>query len=391
MTPYVSDFVTPSKPQTSRVPQLDGIRGLAIALVLVWHCLAIPLLLSSSPVLRTFGKIGSQFWSGVDLFFVLSGFLIGGILIDAKTSDRYFSTFYIRRAFRILPIYVICCAAYPFFRSYWQPMPWYVYASFTENLWLRDHLSRVWLMHGWSLAIEEQFYLTLPALIWVLPRKYIWKFAAFGVLASLMFRCFMYLRFSAEWAPAAYMLLPARADSLLLGVLAAALVRIPGALLYLQTHSGRLVQMAVLSGLPVVLFSFEGVGPMSPVMCTIGYTVIAVCYGCLLLLSLTSEGFVKHLFLQPWLRWLGSISYGLYLLHLSLLIPAFHIVRRHGMVINEPADLLPIAITLVLSLGLAQISWMYFESPLVRIGHRYTYAVRPGLEMMPPADSAPAS
>ena len=114
-----------------RVPQLDGIRGLAIFMVLGWHCFAIPLLLSSSPILRNLGKIGTLFWSGVDLFFVLSGFLIGGILMDAKDSNRYFSTFYIRRAFRILPIYLICCAVYPLFRSNWQAMPWYVYATFT--------------------------------------------------------------------------------------------------------------------------------------------------------------------------------------------------------------------------------------------------------------------
>lgn len=357
-----------------RVPQLDGIRGLAIFMVLGWHCFAIPLLLSSSPILRNLGKIGTLFWSGVDLFFVLSGFLIGGILMDAKDSNRYFSTFYIRRAFRILPIYLICCAVYPLFRSNWQAMPWYVYATFTENIWLRNHASRVWLMHAWSLAVEEQFYLTLPVLIWLLPRKHIWKFACFAILASFLFRSFLYLRFYPDWVLAAYMFLPCRADSLLFGVLAAALVRIPAALLYLQSHTRNLVEAAIVTGAPVAVFSIKAVGPMSTVMATIGYSMIAACYCCVLLLAVTSAGVVKRFFLKAWLRWLGSISYALYLIHLSLLIPAFHILRHHGLVINGVADLLPVAVTLFLSFAIAQLSWTYFESPLVQIGHRYTYS-----------------
>src|SRR5882672_5407040 len=125
-----------------RILVLDGIRGLAIAMVLVWHYFSEPLSNSASPLLRFLSHLTLQSWSGVDLFFVLSGFRIGGILIDAKGSEHYFRTFYIRRAFRILPIYIVACLAY-FVVGRWavsgfqgvmkHAMPWYVYATFTQN------------------------------------------------------------------------------------------------------------------------------------------------------------------------------------------------------------------------------------------------------------------
>jgi peptidoglycan/LPS O-acetylase OafA/YrhL len=89
-----------------RIPQLDGIRGIAILLVVTWHFAVTPTMLQPQGgiVARIVTHVGLLTWSGVELFFVLSGFLIGGILIDSRDSPRYFTTFYIRRVFRILPI-----------------------------------------------------------------------------------------------------------------------------------------------------------------------------------------------------------------------------------------------------------------------------------------------
>src|SRR5712691_8951390 len=93
-----------------RIPVLDGLRGIAILLVLLWHgFFSIPF---KSKVLLRLAAIGKLSWSGVDLFFVLSGFLIGGILLDAKDSPRYFQTFYARRAYRILPLYTVALGIY---------------------------------------------------------------------------------------------------------------------------------------------------------------------------------------------------------------------------------------------------------------------------------------
>src|SRR5277367_3139858 len=95
-----------------RIPQLDGLRGLAILLVMIWHFIATPNATHQTLFARAVTDVFRLTWSGVDLFFVLSGFLIGGILIDAKDASNYFSTFYIRRIFRILPIYFVVVIVY---------------------------------------------------------------------------------------------------------------------------------------------------------------------------------------------------------------------------------------------------------------------------------------
>lgn len=96
-----------------RIPELDGLRGLAILLVLFYHYI------ESSPVLPGFLSVAGRLtWSGVDLFFVLSGFLIGGILLNARESPNYFKAFYVRRAYRILPIYAATLAAFWLIRAF---------------------------------------------------------------------------------------------------------------------------------------------------------------------------------------------------------------------------------------------------------------------------------
>src|SRR5260221_1555634 len=94
-----------------RIPELDGIRGIAIGMVVVYHYFLTTLATTPGSTMAYFQAAGRLAWTGVDLLFVLSGFLIGGILIDARESSNYFKVFYARRFFRILPIYVVwfCC------------------------------------------------------------------------------------------------------------------------------------------------------------------------------------------------------------------------------------------------------------------------------------------
>jgi len=160
-----------------RIPALDGLRGVAILLVLLWHGLFE--MNANSRVLSGLLALGKLSWSGVDLFFVLSGFLIGGILLDAKDSPHYFTTFYIRRAYRILPLYfAVIGVAYSIGHLStdfgWlgadlatMKIPWASYPTFTQNLWMAylGTYGSFTLAATWSLAVEEQFYLTAPLLI----------------------------------------------------------------------------------------------------------------------------------------------------------------------------------------------------------------------------------
>src|ERR1019366_1514205 len=147
-----------------RVSELDGLRALAILLVVAWHYLGVGDGAASIPW-RIF-MVGR---TGVDLFFVLSGYLITGILLANAESSSYFSTFYRRRSFRILPIYGVMLAIYLIGRHlggsapilFAGPLPWWSYAIGLQNIWMtiEQTYGAFWLAGTWSLAIEEQFYL----------------------------------------------------------------------------------------------------------------------------------------------------------------------------------------------------------------------------------------
>jgi peptidoglycan/LPS O-acetylase OafA/YrhL len=129
-----------------RIPALDGLRGIAILLVLMEH--TIFQMQTKSQVFSNVLALGKLSWSGVDLFFVLSGFLIGGILLDARESPRYFQTFYIRRAYRILPLYAAITTIFlvrhlpfhfiPGSLGSFSPLniPWASYVTLTQNFWM---------------------------------------------------------------------------------------------------------------------------------------------------------------------------------------------------------------------------------------------------------------
>src|SRR5450432_1432838 len=192
-----------------RIPELDGLRGIAILLVLVWH-------FTGMLVDPEQGVVQNAAWrylifgqSGVDLFFVLSGFLIIGILIDNRESPTYFKTFYIRRALRILPPYLILVAGFwlcvelaghrlaHYFD--WQ-LPLWSLLTFTQN-WVMASINDFGspLIGGtWSLAIEEQFYVFAPALMLVLPKRLLPKAIIAIGIASIVARSFYFYLYPTE-------------------------------------------------------------------------------------------------------------------------------------------------------------------------------------------------
>jgi len=372
---------------SKRVPALDGLRGIAILLVLVRHSIS-SVNFASHPTLNWIVGTTRLAWSGVDLFFVLSGFLIGGILLDARDSPNYFKTFYIRRAYRILPIYgvmlFVCWLAYVAGRvgllsSTWVVLfagaiPWWALLTFTQNIAMSFFPTGVGGSLGptWSLAVEEQFYLTLPLLIrYTSPRRLLRVVVPALIVGATVLRAFLIPRLPNGEATA-YFLMPTRADALGMGVLAALLVRNASAWLWLREHRRWLYGAAGLFLLPLVLISFFATSPAS--FYGTEYSILAVFYASLLLIAVTGQDrFVKLVFCNRALMSLGLIAYGTYLMH-RLLIQTVHL----GL-----APLFPSAsaaysfLTLFLGIGLtlliAQISWTWFEKPLVRRGHHYHY------------------
>jgi peptidoglycan/LPS O-acetylase OafA/YrhL len=213
-----------------RIPELDGIRGMAIAMVIVWHYFSAPSIANGFPAGSALAYLQAACrlsWSGVDLFFVLSGFLIGGILLDSRESPNYFRTFYTRRFFRIVPIYAaMLVLTHPLM----QPLDrhqvgrWWICPLFLQNFWMAAKNDwGLWAV-TWSLAVEEQFYLTLPLIIRkVNLQTHVWLISA-AIATSPVLRSLIFI-FAPHHLLAAFVLMPCRADALLLGVLGAVLVR----------------------------------------------------------------------------------------------------------------------------------------------------------------------
>lgn len=379
---------TVSSPTPSgRIPELDGLRGTAILLVFIAHYLGGAGHIQLRPWLRHLFAATNIGWSGVDLFFVLSGFLIGGILIDARESPHYFRAFYMRRVHRILPIYYLWILLYAVIVSaalFGAPDPFSVSARdllqvpvqllFLQNLQFTLYpFQNAWFVVTWSLAVEEQFYVFAPPLIRFLsPRKLVYVLAGATVAAPIFrFAVFRYW-FPGTLAPS--YLLPCRADTLALGVLLAIAWRNPAFRSFLdrQRHSLQLTLLLLFLGACASIPWM--VGDISLFRATVGYSLLAALYGCLLLLVLTQT----HCWLASIMRWkplrsLGAISYCVYLIHLTILLLAHRLIL-HGA--PQFYNLPGIAVTILaaaMTFALAALSWRYFEKPLIRRGHTYAY------------------
>lgn len=341
---------------------------------------------TNSKLLSHLLALGQLTWSGVDLFFVLSGFLIGGILLDARESPRYFPTFYMRRAYRIFPLYAVITAIFlirhlpfrviPGSLGNYSPLslPWWSYATLTQNFWM---VSLGWFGQSamavtWSLAVEEQFYLTIPWVIRKLRRKALVWVLILVVIGAPLLRIF--LRHHLQHGDfACYVLMPCRADALCLGVLAALLVRNKKAWNWLQTRGVALYAITAVFFSGVAFMTYRGyVTIIAPPVNTFGYSWLAFFYtACLLIAVSSANGIAQRWLCKRWLMGLGTVAYCSYLIHVPLVQASRSLL---GLSLSPQASWLPggilgIAATLVI----ASVSWKFFEKPLLRRGHRYEY------------------
>jgi peptidoglycan/LPS O-acetylase OafA/YrhL len=385
--------VEPAKPplwSTRRIPELDGLRGLAILMVLVRHYFYETHFFGASHWLSHPVELSSLTWSGVDLFFVLSGFLIGGILLDHRGSANYFKTFYARRAFRIIPVYAVVVSAYYLClfaeEQTWIPasrwlfganVPWYSYATFTQNFqWAAGGAPFTnWLTATWSLAVEEQFYLILPAILWFVSGRKLLNVLGAVVVGAPFLRLLLALHFRSGLM-ASFCLMPCRADSLLLGVAAAVLVRNPWA--WERVKLQRLWVVAawvvLLAGLPFFVYFKQADPVLSFWMTTVGFSWMGFFYLGLLLLGLIySDGWLGKILRNSWLKALGTISYGVYLIHKPVLGLIFDFYRVKWPWAETTTERLLVLSALAVTFAVASFSWTFFEKPLLKIGQNMKY------------------
>jgi peptidoglycan/LPS O-acetylase OafA/YrhL len=388
---------------TRRIPELDGLRGIAIGMVVIWHYFEATTSAHPATLLYYARILGRLSWTGVDLFFVLSGFLIGGILLDARTAKNYFQVFYTRRVFRIFPVYFALLLVLPDLAAFgmwthhgdfsWalgSSPPWYAYWTFTQNFWMAraGNLGGFCLWMTWSLAVEEQFYLTLPLFLRVMPTRSFVNCMLVGICAAPVVRMTLRLFWPNNWVPG-YVLMLCRADALLLGVLAAGLIRDVRWRERIQRSKLAFPILLPVFSAGIVFLNLKSSSPESPLMGKVGYTWMALSYTLFLIYALTRpDSLMSRALRSKWLGWLGLIAYGTYLFHQPIQWLLFSYFWGGPPAITNSYTLFTTLAALLLTFLVARLSWRFFESPLIRLGHRSDYQFAESTEK-PESLSAP--
>jgi peptidoglycan/LPS O-acetylase OafA/YrhL len=369
-----------------RIPELDGLRGLAILLVVLCHYVAGSDLTLLSAVPRRFFRLFAVGWSGVDLFFVLSGFLIGGILLESRQSPRYFQTFYLRRVHRILPIYYSWIFLYVLFLGVFflfvptelngaanlRHLPYYI--GFLQNYLLdKPYLEVIWLGVTWSLAVEEQFYLCAPLMIRHLSTRKLLMVLTGVILIALLLRLVICVFFPVYYHLVTFAT-PCRADALAWGMLAAVAFQYPKVRGYLRDHSSVLSRGLLVLSLGFMTLTYWMVRPAGTIVGTVGLSFLAVFYLCLLLFILCTPGsWLARVMRSKSLRNLGMISYCVYIIHLPINLAVHRLLLHSSPRFYDLKGMVVTAFSAILTWSLAMVSWHFLEKPLVRRGHRYSY------------------
>jgi peptidoglycan/LPS O-acetylase OafA/YrhL len=371
-----------------RISQLDGLRGVAIGLVILYHYFSLHLTVAAHTA-AWFLVYPTRFgWSGVDLFFVLSGYLIGGILLDARNSSNYFGVFYLRRFFRIVPIYYLVLIVFfsligwfgrhPSHLWPWslqENLPRFTYFLFLQNIWgaITNSLGSAPLAVYWSLSVEEQFYFTLPLLVRFLSRERLRALAVEIILLAPMLRIALF-SFYPSHTHSWYLLMPCRADSLFFGVLAAVVLSDREWRNKIEGNRG-ILQMLILlltAGVPFVAqtqWAFHGL-----IMVSLMFSWFAALYFLVLIYAVTfTASSLTSVLNWGWLRKLGIIAYGVYLLHEGILdFLRCAIATMPGFLRSCPYEVVAL-VSIGVTILMAQLSWQKFEKPLVDFSHRYKY------------------
>ena len=358
-TPVATSVIVPGY-----IPQFDGLRGLAILSVLIGH----------SGFLEALPHAGMLEYTrfGVDLFFVLSGFLITGILTDSKGSQHYFRNFYARRALRIWPLYYlvlfVAFVVAPLFAPSMRPTAvsvWPAFVFYVQNIVFAYRSTYPFgLGATWSLAVEEQFYLTWPVLVFLLKKR------TLAIVSVLLVVMSLSLRFSFHFhgAPLGFVhfFTLSRLDSIAFGSLAALWLRSPSCtLVRWRTHAYQFLGFGVAGTILARVLMHRNSS-------TVGYTFLAFAFTGLLGISLASDprsSLLGRSLSAGWLRYIGRISYGIYLLHYPLFILWARFIGSLGFYQTHKlaGNLAGFAGQIALATIAASISWRFFEEPILRL------------------------
>lgn len=343
------------------LPQLDGIRAIAVTMVLLLHAVVPPRSGAIAWLLRNGFAFG---WIGVDLFFVLSGYLITAILLKEKGEPRYFRNFYARRALRIFPLFylvaIVLLVAAP--RLPFGRFPSVSILTYTSNFTM-VFTGREWtpLAHCWSLCVEEQFYLFYPFLVFRLDTRQLRTMLRWVIALSPFVR----LATNALVHPAASAFLTfCYFDVLGMGALIA--VELHDRTTVSETAVRRLrIGLAAAIAVTLLLMLTKQLDMSKAFAGAFGLTVVGATSALLIALAaLDALPFRRALRAAPAVM-IGRVSYGIYLLHYPIvkLVEAFLGTRADGWTRTSIIAAAGIGGTL----PLAMLSWFAFERPILKL------------------------
>ena len=397
---------------SGHVRSLDGLRGLAILMVLILH---ISDRFHYHGVLMTaVGTVAYVGWTGVDLFFVLSGFLITGILWDTRETAHYFRNFYARRTLRIFPLYYATLILLLFIVPATAPLIahlprgrdglqaqisafavaahyWPLFFCYLANVLVAWKGFDFWMTHFWSLAVEEHFYLVWPLVVYLLKRRTLIITSALLVMAALILRT-VALPFVVPRA--IYVLTFFRMDGLALGALLALLWRMPEYNVKVSYWARLTLPVAGLT-LAGAFYDAGNTSQYGFLIQSIGYSASILFYGSLLVRVLNGS-WLNAIFSLRFLRFFGKYSYSIYIFHvlpLAIFAPHFALGDpTHSSILIRALKHLSVSQTLPLSgillfldglvyvllvsaasTGIALVSWRLIEAPCLRLKRFFAY------------------
>ncbi len=379
----------PARPSQSgpRYPVLDGLRGFAALGVAIVHYLFAPA--HELPVIFRITYLLEMTPLSLDLFFILSGFLIGGILLRARSKPDYYKTFYRRRFYRILPLYyawiALFCVLY-FVAQGWGLAPpqgrstllylgsfVFLFQNFSPAIIRSTYI----VQPTWTLALEEHFYLLIPLCIRRMSSRRLVQSLIAAIVLAPVFRgvLFKYIGNRSDWADiAARIWSPCRADALAMGVLLAVIWSSQPQKEWVQKNVSFFTWgMFASSGIAILLDWMAGANFhfCRFLHVSLGRSAVEFACFCLIvfLLCRPHSGFGRFLSTTT-MREFGKISYCLYVIHWGVFWIIFRFVlhARFGERLWVDFSVIPIA--LLISIGIAQLSWKYFEHPLLQRAHR---------------------
>lgn len=356
--------MNPENPNRLHYPALDGLRGLAILLVVVYH---------------NFGFINVFFfgWLGVDLFFVLSGFLITDILLKTLHQKDYLKKFYMRRVLRIFPLYYLCLILFLLIIP--QLNIAFDIKYYTDNqVWLWTYLQN-WLYifknpdqtntlnHLWSLAVEEQFYLLWPLVILVIRKpKHLLLFISLLLVAVLGLRLWIWTN---QVADLAYFNLYTftRIDGICIGCMVALLLRINKG--FLSRYTSLIVLF--FAALNFAFFFINRRYNFSfPYLALAGYTTFAMMFGLLINEAVTGKTkLINFVFNNSLLKFFGKISYGFYIFHwpVYILLGPYLFSRVSKFASGSSLQFTVSVIATLAAVGISWLSYQYYEKRFLKL------------------------